>query len=74
MEPWMIVAIVVAVVLIGAVVALYFWGKKMEKKQAEQQEMMNANSQVINLMVIDKKKMKLRSHNHILLDRSNVMR
>jgi len=55
-----IVLLVIAVILVAAVIALYFLGKRAEKKQAEQQEMMAANSQTINLFVIDKKKMKLK--------------
>ena len=60
MKGWLIALIVIAVIIIVAFIALYFFGKRMEKKQAEQQKMMDANAQVVNLMVIDKKKMKLK--------------
>lgn len=60
MKPWMIVLITIAVVLIAAVVVLYFLGKKAQKKQAEQQEMLEANKQTVSMLVIDKKRMKLR--------------
>lgn len=60
MKTWVIVLIIIAVILIAVVVALYFLGKKAQKKQAEQQEMLEANKQTISMLVIDKKRMKLR--------------
>lgn len=60
MEPWHVVLIVIVVIIAIALVALYFFGKRMEKKQDEQQKLMDANAQVVNLMVIDKKKMKIK--------------
>lgn len=60
MKPWVIVLIVIAVVLAAVVIALYFLGKKAQKKQAEQQEMLEANKQTISMLIIDKKRMKLR--------------
>lgn len=38
MQPWMIVLIVIGVLIVAAIVALYFLGKKAQKKQAEQQQ------------------------------------
>ena len=38
MSPATITLIVIAVLLIGVIVALYFLGKKAQKKQAEQEE------------------------------------
>lgn len=59
MKPWIILLIVAAV--IAAIIAvLYFLGKKAQKKQAEQQEILNANKQTISMLIIDKKRMKLR--------------
>ncbi|MCM1056835.1 MAG: hypothetical protein NC517_04430 [Firmicutes bacterium] len=60
MKTWVIVLIVIAVVLVAIIAALYFLGKKMQKKQAEQQEMLEANKQTVSMLVIDKKRMKLR--------------
>ena len=60
MSPLTIVLIVILVVLIIALVALYIFGKKAEKKQAAQREQMEAAAQVISMLVIDKKKMKLK--------------
>ena len=41
-------------------VALYFFGKKQEKKQAEQQEQLKSMAQNVSLLIIDKKRMKLK--------------
>ena len=60
METWQIVLICVTVALLGITVALYFFGKKQEKKQAEQQEQLKSMAQQISLLVIDKKRMKLK--------------
>lgn len=60
MKPWMIVLIVVAVVIIALIIALYILGKRAQKKQAEQQETMDANKQTVSMLIIDKKRMKLR--------------
>ena len=60
MNPLTIVLIVILVVLIIALVALYIFGKKAEKKQAAQREQMEAAAQVISMLIIDKKKMKLK--------------
>lgn len=60
MSGWTIALIVIITILVVAFVALYFAGKKVSKKQAEQQKMLDANAQVVSLMVIDKKKMKLK--------------
>lgn len=39
---------------------LYFLGKKAEKKQAEQQEQLDAVAQTVSMLIIDKGKMKLK--------------
>lgn len=60
MSTGMIVLLVVLVILIAGTVALYFFGKKTEKKQAEQKAQMDAVAQSMNMLIIDKKMMKLR--------------
>ena len=60
MQTWMIVLIVVAVILIAAIAVLYFLGTKAQKKQAEQQELLEANKQTVSMLIIDKKRMKIR--------------
>ncbi len=54
-----IVLIIVFLILAGLTVALYFLGKRMEKRQAEQQEQIKAHAQQVSLLIIDKKRMKL---------------
>ena len=60
MKPWVIVILCKIAVLIIAMVALYFFGKKQEKKQAEAQEQLKSVAQSVSLLIIDKKRMKLK--------------
>ena len=60
MSPLTIVLTVILVLVIAACIALYIFGKKAEKKQAAQREQMEAAAQVISMLIIDKKKMKLK--------------
>lgn len=60
MSPVTITLIAIAVVLVGAIIALYFLGKKAQKKQAEQEEQINATKQTYSMLIIDKKRMKLK--------------
>ncbi len=60
MSTGMIVLIVILVVLIAAAVGLYFFGKKMQKKQSEQQAQIDAAAQTVQMLIIDKKKMRLK--------------
>lgn len=55
-----IVLIITLVVLVGAIVALYFLGKRAEKKQAAQQEQMDAMKQTVSMLIIDKKRMRIK--------------
>ena len=60
MSTGMIVLLVILVILIAGLIALYFFGKKTEKKQAEQKAQMDAVAQTMNMLIIDKKMMKLK--------------
>ena len=60
MKALTITLIVIIAVLLVAFVVLYFLGRKAEKKQVEQQKTLEANAQTVNLLVIDKKKLKLK--------------
>ncbi len=60
MTTGQIVFLVISLVAVAILVGLYFLGKKMDKKNAEQQEMMRQNSQVVSMLIIDKKKMKMK--------------
>ena len=55
MSTGWIILIVVAVLLVAAFVGLYFYAKKMEKKQAEQQEQLKATAQSVSMLIIDKR-------------------
>ena len=55
-----IVLIIVLIILIGLTIALYFFGKRMEKRQAEQEEQLEAVKQSISMLIIDKKRLKLK--------------
>lgn len=61
MNTTLIVMLVILLILIGVLVALYFWGKKAEKRQAEQKAQMDAMAQTVNMLVIDKKLMRLKN-------------
>ena len=56
-----IFAIVVAIVIIFVI--LYFVGKKMQKKQAESQHMIDQNRQFVSALIIDKKRIRLKEAN-----------
>ena len=60
MSTGTIVLLVVLAVVVAVVAAMYFIGSKAQKKQAEQQEMMEANKQTVSMLIIDKKRMKLK--------------
>ncbi len=59
MQWWGILLIVLGVVLVGGLVALYFFGKKMQRKQAEAEKQMEAVKQQVSILVIDKQKKRL---------------
>lgn len=50
------VLIVITAVLLVAVLALYIFGRKMQKKQDESQKMMDEVAQNMTLFIIDKKR------------------
>jgi len=63
LPTWLIVTLIVIAVLIVLLVILYFAGKKLQKKQSEQQALLEANKQTMTMLVIDKKRMKLKDAN-----------
>ncbi len=60
MKPVTIVLLAILAVLLIVVVVLYFLGKRVQKKQAQQQEAIDAAKQAVSMLVIDKKRMKLK--------------
>ena len=55
-----IVLLVIALVLVVAMVVLYFLGKRMQTRQDEQKAQMDAVAQQVSMLIIDKKRMKLK--------------
>ncbi|MCR4896652.1 MAG: hypothetical protein K5891_07765 [Lachnospiraceae bacterium] len=55
-----IIAIIVLVVLIAAIIVLYFLGKRAQKKQDEQNAMLQQNKQTVSMLVIDKKRLRMK--------------
>lgn len=58
----MAVKIIVTILIIFVVlmVVLYFVGRKLQKKQAEQEAQIEAAKQTVTMLIIDKKKLKLK--------------
>lgn len=50
--------IIVLVILIIILAVLYFWGSKLQKKQAENQVQLEAMAQTVSMLIIDKKHLK----------------
>jgi hypothetical protein len=59
-KTWAVVMIIVLVALIGALVALSIYGKKLQDRQEESQKQLQAAAQNASFLVIDKKRMKLK--------------
>jgi len=60
MPTFTIVLLIITAIVVGITIALYFVGKKQEKKKAEQDAMMEESAQNVSMLIIDKKKMKLK--------------
>ena len=54
------VLLIILTIVIVLLAVLYFVGRKLQKKQAVQQEQMEAAKQTVSMLVIDKKKMKIK--------------
>ena len=59
MSPVTLVLLVILAILIAVTIALYFLGKKAQKRKAEQDEQLAATAQTVSMLIIDKKKMRL---------------
>lgn len=60
LETILHVLLVILVIVAVALAILYFVGRRLEKRQVEQQQLMEAAKQTVSMLVIDKKKMKLK--------------
>lgn len=54
------VILIILIILAALLVLLYFVGRKMQKKQAEQEAQIEAAKQSVTMLIIDKKKLRLR--------------
>lgn len=54
------ITLIILLVLVGALIALYFFGRKLQSRQAEQQEAIEAAKQIATILVIDKKRLKIK--------------
>lgn len=63
MNTFLNVLLVILIILAAAMAVLYFAGRKLEKRQVDQQAMLEAAAQTVSMLVIDKKKMKLKDAN-----------
>ncbi len=52
----LLIIVIVAAIVLGI---MYYFGRKMEKRQVEQQSLIDAAKQTVTIMAIDKKKMKI---------------
>ncbi len=60
MTPTQITLLIIFIVIVAIIIGLYFFGKKTQKKQAEQQELIEAGKQTVSMLIIDKKRIKLK--------------
>ena len=59
-DTFLTVMIIILLVVAAIFVGLYFLGRKMQKRQSEQKQQMDAVAQTVSMLVIDKKKMRLK--------------
>lgn len=54
------VLLIISIILLIALAVLYFLGKKAQKKKNEQDQQIASSSQTVNMLIIDKKKLRLK--------------
>ena len=59
MRVWQVLLIIL-VILIAVLVVLYFLGKRAQKKQEENQAQIEAAKQTVNMLIIDKKRLRIK--------------
>lgn len=52
--------LVILVILVIILAVLYYFGQKMQKKQAENQAQLDAMAQTVSMLIIDKKRLKVK--------------
>ncbi len=63
MSTFLNVLLVILIIVVVLLAILYFLGRKLEKRQVEQQALLEAAAQTVSMLVIDKKKMKIKEAN-----------
>lgn len=54
------VLLVILIILVIILAVLYYFGNKMQKKQAENQAQLDAMAQTVSMLIIDKKRLKVK--------------
>ncbi|HKM03943.1 MAG TPA: hypothetical protein VJZ04_05025 [Lachnospiraceae bacterium] len=60
MNTFFTVLLIILAVVLVAFIVLFFVGRKAQKKQSEQKAQIEANKQVVSMLIIDKKKLKMK--------------
>lgn len=60
MNTFFTVLLIILAVVVVAFIVLFFLGRKAQKKQAAQKSQIEANKQVVSMLIIDKKKLKMK--------------
>lgn len=60
MNTFTIVLLIILAILVIALIVLYIFGRRAQKRQAEQQSQIEANKQTVTMLIIDKKKLKMK--------------
>ena len=60
MQTFLNVLLVILVIAVIALAVLYFLGRRLEKRQVEQQQLLEMSKQTVSMLVIDKKKLKIK--------------
>ena len=55
-----IVLLIILIILTAGLIVLYFYGKKLEKKQHESEALMEAQKQTVQMLILDKKMLPLK--------------
>lgn len=63
MPLWLKIVLIVLIVIVVLLVVLYYFGMKLQRKQLQQKEQLDAMAQTISMLIIDKKRMRLRDAN-----------
>ena len=60
MPLWLTIILIILAVVLAVLIILYFVGSKLQKRQAEQQALMESMAQTVSMLVIDKKRLRLK--------------